>query len=126
MLTRTIYEALPMSYLALGSSTMLLLEQGLALVSASIVFWLGAQIYNMRSNNRRTDPKRKRKSGYIPQSIYSLLPFAYLFGAILLFRSDAKGAGIVLAIILLSYSLYILVRRASHRRHRSPELNRII
>lgn len=126
MLTRTVYEALPVSYVALGGSTLFLLEQSLALISASIVFWLGAKVYNMRSNNRRTDSKRKRKSGYIPESVYSLLPFAYLFGAILLFRSDAKGAGIVLALILLSYSLYILIRRSSYRQHKLPTFDQII
>ncbi len=126
MLTRTLYEMLPVGYITLGSSSLLILEQGLAIVSASIVFWLGAKIYNMRSANRRTDPKRKRKPGMLPDSLYSLLPFGYLFASILLFRSDAKDAGIVLAIMLFSYSFYILIRRSNYRRHKLPELNRVI
>ncbi|GGI69094.1 hypothetical protein [Shewanella gelidii] len=120
MLTRTIYEALPLGYITLGSSSIILLEQNIALISATILFWLGARIYNLRSKNRRTDKERRRKPGVLPEFFYDFMPFTFLFLALFFFKVDLSSA-IVMAIILMSYSLYILARRKAYRRHKTPK-----
>ncbi|MCT7944549.1 hypothetical protein NE536_04120 [Shewanella sp. SP1W3] len=74
----------------------------------------------MRSQNRRTDSVRRRKSGYLPEMIYNFLPFIYLIAALAIFKFLPKDLYPILAICLLSYGLYILVRRSLYRRHKLP------
>lgn len=120
MLTKPLYEILPFGYMALGSSSFIALDINYALVAATIVFVLGARIYVMRSQNRRTDSVRRRKSGYLPEMIYNFLPFIYLIAALAIFKFLPKDLYPILAICLLSYGLYILVRRSLYRRHKQP------
>ncbi|WP_076407768.1 hypothetical protein [Shewanella sp. UCD-KL12] len=120
MLTKPIYEILPIGYITIGTVSLLLLDQGYGLVSSLTVYIIGATIYNMRSQNRRTDPIRKRKAGKFPTSIYNYLPFAYLLLATVIFKLFSTGVGPVIAISLMTYSLYILIRRSSNRRHTAP------
>ncbi|AUD61242.1 hypothetical protein Q4Q54_15240 [Shewanella sp. SP2S2-4] len=120
MLTKPLYEILPFGYMALGSSSFIALDINYALVAATVVFVLGARIYVMRSQNRRTDSVRRRKSGYLPEMIYNFLPFIYLIAALAIFKFLPKDLYPILAICLLSYGLYILVRRSLYRRHKLP------
>ncbi|MCS6205506.1 hypothetical protein ACRN97_07600 [Shewanella baltica] len=120
MLTKPLYEILPFGYMALGSSSFIALDINYALVAATVVFVLGARIYVMRSQNRRTDSARRRKSGYLPEMIYNFLPFIYLIAALAIFKFFPKDLYPILAICLLSYGLYILVRRSLYRRHKLP------
>ena len=120
MLTKPLYEILPFGYMALGSSSFIALDINSALVAATVVFVLGARIYVMRSQNRRTDSARRRKSGYLPEMIYNFLPFIYLIAALAIFKFLSKDLYPILAICLLSYGLYILVRRSLYRRHMLP------
>ncbi|MDT3278898.1 hypothetical protein [Shewanella scandinavica] len=120
MLTKPLYEILPFGYMALGSSSFIALDINYALAAATVVFVLGARIYVMRSQNRRTDSVRRRKSGYLPEMIYNFLPFIYLIAALAIFKFLPKDLYPILAICLLSYGLYILVRRSLYRRHKLP------
>ncbi|MPY26808.1 hypothetical protein [Shewanella sp. YLB-07] len=120
MLTKPMYEILPVSYMAIGVTSMLMLDQDYAIASALVMFILGAKTYTMRSQNRRTDPLRKRKSGTLPSSIYDATPFIYLLLATLMFKLFPSGIGPAIGIVLMTYSLYILVRRSSNRRHCLP------
>lgn len=120
MLTKPLYEILPFGYMALGSSSFIALDIKYALVAATVVFVLGARIYVMRSQNRRTDSARRRKSGYLPEMIYNFLPFIYLIAALAIFKFLPKDLYPIVAICLLSYGLYILVRRSLYRRHKLP------
>lgn len=120
MLTKPLYEILPFGYMALGSSSFIALDINYALVAATVVFVLGARIYVMRSQNRRTDSARRRKSGYFPEMIYNFLPFIYLIAALAIFKFLPKDLYPIVAICLLSYGLYILVRRSLYRRHKLP------
>lgn len=120
MLTKPLYEILPFGYMALGSSSFIALDINYALVAATVVFVLGARIYVMRSQNRRTDSARRRKSGYLPEMIYNFLPFIYLIAALAIFKFLPKNLYPIVAICLLSYGLYILVRRSLYRRHKLP------
>ncbi|WP_394200129.1 hypothetical protein [Shewanella waksmanii] len=126
MIAKSIYEVLPYSYLTLGGSSMLVLENTFAVIAALVIFMMGARVYNLRSKNRRTDPVRKRKSRGLPESLYDLLPFIYLCTAFLLFRFYPQGAGPILGICLLTYSFYILLRRISYRQHKIPAENNIM
>ena len=120
MLTKPLYEILPFGYMALGSSSFIALDINYALVAATVVFVLGARIYVMRSQNRRTDSARRRKSSYLPEMIYNFLPFIYLIAALAIFKFLPKDLYPIVAICLLSYGLYILVRRSLYRRHKLP------
>ncbi|MCH1929037.1 hypothetical protein L9G16_02460 [Shewanella sp. A25] len=120
MITKPLYELLPYGYMALGSTSFMLLEPSYALLSGLIVFVLGARIYVLRSQNRRTDPVKRRKSGHMPKSIYDFMPFLYLMSALAIFKYLPEKMYPVVAICLLSYGFYILFRRSLYRRHRLP------
>lgn len=120
MLSKPLYEILPLSYIAIGSASILLLDEGWALFAAFTVFYLGTKVYTMRSQNRRTDPMRKRKKGSIPVTLYNALPFFYLLIAIIILKSSATGLGAGISFSLMGYSLYVLMRRAAYRRHQLP------
>ncbi|MFT5704875.1 MAG: hypothetical protein ACI8SK_000828 [Shewanella sp.] len=120
MLSRPLYEILPLSYIAIGSASILWLDEKWALVAAFTVFYLGTKVYNMRSQNRRTDPSRKRKKGNFPLELYNALPFVYLFIAIIILKSSATGLGAIISVSLMLYSLYLLIKRSTYRRHKLP------
>lgn len=117
MLTKPIYEILPVSYMLIGATSLLMLDQGYAIVFSLVIFTLGAKIYTMRSQNRRTDLLKKRKSGTLPRSVYDATPFVYLLLATLVFKLLPSGIGPVIGIVLMTYSVYILARRSSNRHH---------
>lgn len=117
MLSKPLYEILPLGYIIFGSTSMLLLEEDWALVAAFTIFYLGTKVYNMRSQNRRTDPMRKRKKGGIPATLYNGLPFLYLLIAVIILKSSATVLGVGISLSLVSYSLYVLMKRSAYRRH---------
>lgn len=123
MLIKPVYELLPFTYLTIGVVSLLYLEPKYAIVAAIIVYLLGASIYNLRSNNRRTDPKRKRKHGMLPEFAYNFLPFIYILSASMLYRFYPKDSSALIAILLVTYGVYVLLRRASYRNHRTPASN---
>lgn len=120
MLSKPLYEILPLGYIIFGSTSMLLLEEGWALFAAFTIFYLGTKVYNMRSQNRRTDPMRKRKKGAIPTTLYNSLPFLYLLIAVIILKSSASILGVGISLSLVSYSLYVLMKRSAYRRHQLP------
>lgn len=123
MLIKPVYELLPFAYLAIGGFSLLYLEPKYAIAAAIIVYLLGARIYNLRSKNRRTDPKRKRKQGMLPEFAYNFLPFIYILSASMLYRFYPKDSSALIAILLVTYGVYVLLRRASYRNHRTPVSN---
>ncbi|MGL6121613.1 MAG: hypothetical protein ACRC1W_00985 [Shewanella sp.] len=120
MLTKPLYELLPFGYMALGSASFIALDINYALVSATVVFVLGARIYVMRSQNRRTDPIKRRKQGQLPEIIYNFLPFFYFLAAMAMFKFLPKDLYPMIAICLFSYGLYNLIRRSLYRSHKLP------
>lgn len=121
MISRPVYEALPVSYIIIGATSLLTFEQGYAIASAIVIFVIGANIYNMRSHNRRTDPIKKRKYGGMPISTYNFAPFLYLLLAILIFKFYPSDLTPAISIGFMAYSLFILFKRSSNRRHRTPK-----
>ncbi|WP_394146766.1 hypothetical protein [Shewanella atlantica] len=124
MIAKSLYEALPISYITIGSASILMLEQRAAIFFAIILFALGAKIYDMRSQNRRTDPLKKRKAGKLPDSLYNFIPFIYLFAATLVFKLYPTIYGAMIGAGIIAYSLYILIKRSSYRRHALTESQR--
>ncbi|MFT5788692.1 MAG: putative membrane protein YfcA [Shewanella sp.] len=122
MLSKPFYEALPYSYLAIGAFCLFQLEQTLAQIFAVVVYLLGSRVYTLRSANRRTDSKKRRKKGLLPSHLYEYIPSLCLLSAILLTKLDAKVAPIF-AICLCSIGLYIFLRRSSYRKHKVFEPN---
>ncbi len=117
MLSKPLYEALPYCYIAIGSLSLLIIEQPFAQVLAIIVFLLGSRVYALRSNNRRTDSKKRRKKGWLPTQVYEHIPALCFLGALLSSKLDAKIAPVV-GLCLCSYSMYIFLRRLSYRKHK--------
>ncbi len=120
MLTRPLYELLPYAYMTLGAVSFMKLEPDYALLSSIVLFVLGARIYALRSQNRRTDPEKRRKSGNMPKLVYDLLPFLYVLSALAIFKYLPEKIFPLLAICLLTYGFYVMFRRSMYRRHRLP------
>ena len=121
MLIKPVYELLPYTYIAVGGLSTLIVEPIYALVAGIIVYLFGARLYNLRSLNRRTDSKRRRKYGMFPEFIYGLLPFIYILSAGLLYRFYPKDSSTLFAISLVTFGMYLLIRRSSYRHHRTPQ-----
>ena len=117
MLSKPLYEALPYGYIAIGSLALLIFEQPFAQGLAIIVLLLGSRVYTLRSNNRRTDPKKRRKKGRLPSPFYEHVPAFCLLAALLLSKLESKTAPVV-ALCLCSYGLYVFFRRLSYRKHK--------
>ena len=121
MLIKPVYELLPYSYMIVGTVSLFLLEPSYALVASTVVYLYGAHVYNLRSKNRRTDPKRKRKTGAIPETLYGLLPFIYVFSALSLYRFYPRDSSTLFALCLVTYGAYLIMRRSSYRHHKYPK-----
>lgn len=120
MLIKPIYEILPLTYIIVGGGSVVFLQEPYAIIASLLVFFYGAHIWNQRSKNRRTDKKRKRVDGFIPESLYGYTPFIYIMSAGLIFRFLPKDSGVLIAACLLAYGAYILIRRISYRHHKLP------
>ncbi|MEZ9819174.1 hypothetical protein AB4238_00880 [Shewanella sp. 10N.286.45.A1] len=117
MLSKPFYEALPYSYVAIGSLGILILDQAFAQCLAVLLYLWGSRIYSLRSRNRRTDVKKRRKKGWIPGPLYEHIPAICFLSAILLSQHHSKLAPI-LALCLCSFALYIFFRRVGYRKHK--------
>lgn len=120
MLIKPLYELLPFSYMVIGCVSIFLLEPNYALIASVVVYLYGAHIYNLRSKNRRTDAKRKRKSGLIPETLYGLMPFIYVLTAVSLYRFYPRDSSTLFALCLITYGVYLILRRSSYRHHKLP------
>ena len=80
MLPTYIYESLPVAYISVGIALLSQSTNSIFLFSGAIFYMCGALIWIMRSNFRRKDrfivPK---KSILLPEFIYELLPFTFMF-----------------------------------------------
>jgi hypothetical protein len=120
MLIKPLYESLPFTYMIIGYVSIFLLEPNYVLIASVVVYLYGAYIYTLRSKNRRTDPKRKRKSGFIPETLYGLLPFIYVLIAASLYNFYPKDSSTLFALCLTAYGGYLFLSRLSYRHHRLP------
>ncbi|MBT1444528.1 hypothetical protein KJI95_08295 [Shewanella sp. JM162201] len=120
MLSRPFYESLPYLCMIAAATTLFWQRTPLTISAGLVLFFAGAKIYIMRSDNRRTDPSRKRKKGSWPKSLYELFPFLCLaLSAMLLGMPDASWM-ILPSLAMMAYSLYVLASRANYRHHQIP------
>lgn len=122
MLIKPVYELLPFAYIGIGGASILLLQNDYAIAASVCVFLFGAHIYNLRSQNRRTDSKRKRKDGIWPQWLYGQLPFFYILSAAILYRFFPKTSSSLFAICLVTFGFYLILRRSLYRHHKVPKV----
>jgi len=120
MLIKPFYELLPFIYMIIGILSIFLLEPNYAIIASVVVYLYGAHIYNLRSKNRRTDLKRKRKSGFMPETLYGLMPFNYVLIAVSLYHFYPRDSSTLFALCLTTYGGYLFLRRVSFRHHRLP------
>jgi uncharacterized membrane protein len=120
MLIKPLYESLPFTYMIIGCVSIFLLEPNYVLIASVVMYLYGAFIYTLRSKNRRTDPKRKRKSGFMPEALYGLLPFIYVLIAASLYNFYPKNSSTLFALCLTTYGGYLFLSRLSYRHHRLP------
>ncbi|WP_281212332.1 hypothetical protein [Shewanella insulae] len=126
MIAQPVYEKLPAIYLLIAASTILLTQAPLAVLLAVIIFLLGARIFNMRSQNRRSDNPKRRKHGFWPEALYNLLPYAYLLGALFVFRHGDSSYLMFAGAGLASFALFRLAQRRNYRKHQLPMPIRVI
>ncbi|ABL99110.1 hypothetical protein SHAM105786_08250 [Shewanella amazonensis] len=124
MLKKPLYESLPYLCMLCATATLLWQQNTLALAAGLLLFFVGARVYILRSDNRRTDPARKRKKGGLPKGLYELLPFACLALSFVLLAQPGSAWLIFPALMLLAYGLYVLASRSSYRDHQLPSQGR--
>ena len=122
MLSKPIYEALPFCYLSLGSLSFMLLPSIYAQTLGIVIFLFGSHIYLLRSSNRRTDPKRRHKKGWLPAFIYEHIPRLFLLLSLLLLKVDSTTIPII-SLLLMSSALYLALRRSLYRKHKTTDVH---
>ncbi len=125
MLPLMLYEMLPLIYLTGGAVMLGIGEYWLILFSAMLFYSGGALIWIMRSDNRRTDhdPPNANKKSSLPEWLYEIKPFIYIFLGIMLMRSELHISGFVGGLLFICWGLYCLLRRSSHRHHKLKKVN---
>jgi hypothetical protein len=125
MLPLMLYEILPLAYFTIGAVLLKTGENSLVLISAMLFYCAGAIIWVMRSENRRTDhhtgPNHKKL--FLPEALYELKPFIYVFLGIMLIRFDLHISLFVGGLLFIVWGFYCLFRRSSHRHHKLTRLS---
>ncbi len=117
MLTKPIYEALPLTYLVTGAGSFLTLEQGYGVLAGLLLYSMGSLLWVMRSNFRRKDKNRSpgNKRLITPEWLYEFVPFIYLAMAGFVLSLNAHILLTVLVSLLSFHSMHILYMRHKHR-----------
>jgi len=118
MLPTLLYEALPLIYLSSGSVMLTIGQSTLTLAAAVLLFFAGAFIWIMRSENRRTDHRvgPAHKFIFLPETLYEFKPFFYLFIGLLLLRNEEF---LIAGSLIIFWALVCEVRRSRHRQHQN-------
>lgn len=116
MLPVLLYEALPLTYISSGSIILVVGQSSLALTAAVLLYFAGTVIWIMRSDNRRTDHHMvpSHKLFLLPETLYEIKPFFYLFTGLLLVRNEQF---LIVGSLIILWALVCLFRRIRHRQH---------
>nr|WP_321269000.1 hypothetical protein [uncultured Tolumonas sp.] len=116
MLPVLVYEALPLIYISSGSIMLTIGQSPLTLIAALLLYCAGASIWIMRSDNRRTDHHMvpSHKLFLLPETLYEIKPFFYLFTGLLLVRNEEF---LIVGSLIIFWALLCVFRRIRHRRH---------
>ena len=121
MVPGKVYEILPYAYIAAGVTVPLLLKSWLGLFSGVLLMVLGAVVWVMRSDNRRSDGFRNHNHGSMPFWLYECLPFSYGIAAVLIFMLSENIYLFPSAAILLVVGLQLWFMRGLYRKHIKPD-----
>ena len=118
MLPILLYEVLPLVYLFGGTILLVFGQSTLVLVSATLFYCAGAFIWIMRSENRRTDSRvgPSHKFIFLPEILYEVKPFFYLFIGLLLLRN---AEFLIAGSLIIFWALVCEIRRSRHRQHQN-------
>lgn len=87
MIPQKLYEALPYLYVVSGSQTALWLPHWIAALSGVALIFIGAVVWVIRTDRRRSPYGIKfKEGGELPFWWYELQPFIYLSCGVLLFN----------------------------------------
>ena len=116
MLPPWIYEQLPLLYLLLSAVLWSFAHSPLLWLAATLLFAVGALIWMMRSNYRRTDLVIYPAKRWLqPEWYYEALPFLWLaLGLVLLRQPDTTA---LLALLPCLWGGRCLWTRRRHRHH---------
>jgi protein-S-isoprenylcysteine O-methyltransferase Ste14 len=122
MLPQKIYEVLPYAYVCIGVSVIVSIDSWLAVVSGVVIATVGAVVWILRSDNRRSDIKgaREKYGGVMPFWLYEMLPFSYFMLAMLLFVMTSNVYAYPFAVILMGVGIQVWGLRGSYRKHQRP------
>ncbi len=116
MISKSIYEILPSAYLMLGSGSVIWHHNSLGLFGGALLFILGAVIWVMRSNYRRTDEDRlPNKSFTLPETLYEFIPFLFIAIALSLLSQFSQLPVYIVATVCLCRGTQLLYLRHRHR-----------
>jgi len=118
MLPTLLYEALPLIYIASGSVMLTTGQSSLTLAAAVLLYFAGAFIWIMRSENRRTDRRTgpSHKFIFLPEALYEFKPFFYLFIGLLLIRNEVF---LIAGALIIFWALFCEIRRSRNRKHQN-------
>ncbi|MFM5135362.1 hypothetical protein [Aeromonas rivipollensis] len=116
MLPPWIYEQLPLLYLLLSAVLWSFAHSPLLWLAATLLFAVGALIWMMRSNYRRTDLVIYPAKRWLqPEWYYEALPFLWLALGLVLLRLPDTTA--LLALLTCLWAGRCLWARRRHRHH---------
>ncbi|MFO6423084.1 hypothetical protein [Motilimonas sp. KMU-193] len=125
MLSKMTYELLPMTYLVAGVGSISMLETSYGIIAGTILYSVGALVWVMRSNYRRTDQRRqpRRSLFLLPEWLYEFIPFLLIACAAFIIQLSHQFAATIAATLLTLYAMHKLYLRYQHRRHEWQELS---
>ena len=125
MLPALLYEMLPLTYISAGALMISTGQELLVLLSAFLFYCAGSIIWVMRTENRRTDHRiaPAHKQLFLPEWMYELKPFVYMFLGVVLIRFQFHTVWVVLGLLLISWGIICVYRRSRHRHHKLKKIN---
>ncbi|AXV66080.1 hypothetical protein D0907_12755 [Pseudoalteromonas lipolytica] len=119
MLAKPLYEAAPYGYFILGISCITLANNVVPTVIGIVLFLLGANIWRMRSNARRTDHSSQRVNQRKLYYYYEFKPFIVFIAAYTLIQWTQNELVSVIGVLLCITAVVILVMRILNRHSHS-------
>lgn len=125
MLSKMTYELLPTTYLVAGIGSISMLETSYGIIAGAILYSVGALVWVMRSNYRRTDERRHPKKSLImlPEWLYEFVPFLLIACSAVIIQLSQQFAATISATVLTLYAMHKLYLRYQHRHHEWQELS---
>ncbi|EGM76295.1 hypothetical protein Rhein_3705 [Rheinheimera sp. A13L] len=118
MIPERLYETLPYLYVLCGAQSVLWLPHWTAALSGVVLIFVGAVVWVIRSEKRRSPYGIKFKEhGVLPFWCYELQPFIYLTSGALLFNYAPSSLLYPSAMILLVLGLQLWLCRICWRSH---------